>query len=118
MKEKIFKLPRSFLTPVIVLTLASVVCLAIATYYINYWPSDSEYPYLPTAAKLSSLPYLSYMHHIPETQLLKLTMRAKETLIVGIAIMQQLLNDTQSLYPNVLLLIIAHGISCLLFYAI
>src|SRR3989338_11166877 len=101
---------------VIGMTLFIVLCLAKSTYYINYWPSDSHNPYIPTAARLFELRFLSQMHELPVNGQLKLTMHGKETLILGIALMQRILNDTQSLYPNVLLLIFATGISSILIY--
>jgi len=104
----------------IVLTLSLIISLGLAsaTYYINYWPSDSHNPYIPTAARLFDVPYLSYMHKIPIQGMLRVTMHFKETLILGIAIMQRILHDFQTLYPNVLLLILAQGLSTVLVYFI
>lgn len=117
--KKIFSAPSRFcFAAVTAVTLIITGFLAAATYYINFWPTDSENPYLPAAVRLPYLPYISYIHYLPETQMFKLTMHAKEALIAGIAFMQHILKDTQSLYPNVLLLIIAHGISCLLVFAV
>lgn len=103
---------------VIGITLFIVLGLAKSTYYINYWPSDSQNPYIPTAARLFELKFLSDMHDVPVSGQLKITMRGKEALILGIAVMQRLLNDTETLYPNVLLLIFATGISAVLIYFI
>lgn len=109
---------RIYRLGVLGLTLSIALFLAFNTYYINYWPTDSENPYIPTAAKLFTLPFLSYMHLLTGTYMLKLTMHAKEALILGIAVMQRLLNDYESLYPNVLLLIIATAVSSVLVYFI
>jgi len=105
-------------TLVIAIATLIAVTLAFLTYYINFWPSDSYKPYNPTAAQLFELPYLSKMHDLPQEDLNRLNMRAKETLILGIAIMQKILKDNQSLYPNILLLILAVYVSTLLFYHI
>ncbi len=99
-------------------TLGIFFFLATVTYHINAWPTDSENPYIPSAARLFNLPFFSYMHYLPETQMLQITMRFKETLILGIAIMQRILNDDHSLYPNVLLLILSISASSLLVYAV
>jgi len=101
---------------IIILTILISLILGIHTYYINYWPTDSEYPYLPTAAKLFELQYISDIHDLPWRGVLRVNMHGKETLILGIAIMQKLLNDYLTLYPNVLLLIIAVGLSAILIY--
>ena len=108
---------KPFLFVFVFATLIAVL-LSWGTYDINFWPTDSYYPYVPTAAKLFDLPYLSKMHDLPTGELTKINMRGKEVLILGIAIMQRLLKDTQSLFPNVLLLIIAVYISTILFYYI
>ena len=108
---------KPFLFVFVFATLIAVL-LSWGTYDINFWPTDSYYPYVPTAAKLFDLPYLSKMHDLPTGELTKINMRGKEALILGIAIMQRLLKDTQSLFPNVLLLIVAVYISTILFYYI
>jgi len=109
---------KSYLTYVVAITFAITVLLSFKTYYINYWPTDSENPYIPTAAQLFKLPFVSHMHLLPQTRNLQLTMRGKETLIIGIAVMQQLLRDDTTLFPNILLLILAIGISSILLYLI
>src|SRR3989338_8258798 len=103
---------------VVLLTLSISTYLSIATYYINYWPTDSENPYLPTAAKLFNLRHISDIHRLPLVGILKLNMHGKEALIAGIAIMQRILNDTSSLTPNVLLLIIAVAVSSIAVFVI
>src|SRR3989338_6585199 len=109
---------KFYLAFVIIFSLAGVVFLSCATYYINYRPTDSENPYIPVARQFFKLPYPSAMHEIPVAGMLKLTMHAKETLIAGIALFQKLLNDSETLYPNVLLLILATGLSGVLIYSI
>ncbi len=103
---------------VVLLTLLICSALAAATYYINYWPSDSQNPYVPTAAKLFQLHYISDIHNLPLPGILRINMHGKEALILGIAIMQKILRDPVSLYPNVLLLITAVGICAILIYLI
>ena len=109
---------RHFLLFAVVLTFLLCGALAAATYYINYWPSDSQNPYVPTAAKLFQLNHISDIHRLPLPGILRINMHGKEALILGIALMQKLLHDPLSLYPNVLLLIIAVGGSAILIYLI
>ncbi|MCK5581284.1 MAG: hypothetical protein KAJ18_08425 [Candidatus Omnitrophica bacterium] len=109
---------NSSLIAVIIITAFITITLAIATFFINFWPTDSFCPYLPTAAKLFENPFLSQMHDAPETSLNSLNMRGKETLMLGIACLQKILDDNQSLYPNTLLLILATSLSSILFFFI
>jgi len=101
---------------VLAVVLVISVGLAIGTYYINYWPGDSHKPYVPTASQLFELDHFSQMHENHTWGLSRLNMRGKEALILGIAVMQKILQDTKSLYPNILLLIIAHAVSSFLVY--
>ncbi|MCR4336456.1 MAG: hypothetical protein NUV91_01435 [Candidatus Omnitrophica bacterium] len=106
---------RAYLILAIFIILILSIALGVATFWINFWPTDSYFFYLPTARELFKVEYLSQMHDVlPGT----IVMHGKETLVLGIAIMQKMLNDTQSLYPNVLLLIIATAISSLSIYSI
>lgn len=109
---------KYYFPAVIVIATLAAVLLACGTYKINFWPSDSYNPYAPTAARLFELPHLSLMHTLPDQSLNQLNMRGKEALILGIALMQRLLGDTRSLYPNVLLLILAVWVSSLVIYKI
>ncbi|MDP2653664.1 MAG: hypothetical protein Q8Q08_06495 [Candidatus Omnitrophota bacterium] len=95
-----------------------LVWLAWTTREINFWPSDSYKPYVPTAARLFELPALSRMHELPDTPIHRLNMHGKEALVLGIAVMQRILNDTESLYPNVLLLLLSVFGSTLFIYTI
>jgi len=109
---------RHFQIIIWVITLLIAISLAVSTYYINYWPTDSYNPYIPTASRLFEKPYLSQMHTIAVEGILRITMRSKEALIFGIALMQRLLSDYKTLYPNIFLLIISTSMSSLLFYYI
>ncbi len=111
-------LKKHALLGVILCTVCLGLALAGTTYYINFWPTDSEFPYLPTAAKLFTLQHISDIHDLPWRGVLRVNMHGKETLIVGIAIFQKLLNDAQTLYPNILFLIMAVGLSAVLIYCI
>lgn len=108
------------LIPLVVagLILLVAVPLAVSTYYINFWPTDSHAPYIPAASKLFSLPHISSIHDLPFKGILQVNMRGKDALILGIAVMQKILHDPVSLYPNILLLIISFAVSCWLVFAL
>ncbi|MDP2653665.1 MAG: hypothetical protein Q8Q08_06500 [Candidatus Omnitrophota bacterium] len=110
--------PRLTFLFVLATTLAIFLILAYQTFYINYWPSDSFIPYIPAASHLFETRYFSEIHSIPINQALWITMHAKETLILGIAVLQRLLRDIDSLYPNVLLLLMSVAASSLFLYGI
>ena len=91
----------------------------MATVNINYWPTDSYFFYLPAAAKLFELPYISMIHSLPDPDSLgRIAMHGKEALVLGIAVMQKLLHDPVSLYPNILLLVWATCCSSILIFLI
>ena len=98
-----------------IISLSVSVFLAIATYYINFWPTDSWNAYLPAATKLFDQPFVSQVH---DKVGFTLIMRGKESLVLGIAIMQRILGDFETLYPIILLLIVAVNISSILIYII
>ncbi len=108
-----------YLVLVIMLTTFISLGLALSTVYINFWPTDSYFAYIPTAAKLFELPYFSEMHNVPAPGTLgRISMHGKESMILGIAIMQKILKDNETLYPNILLLILAVQVSSILIYLI
>jgi hypothetical protein len=93
---------------VMFLSLTIAGWLAVETRHINFWPTDSYFFYLPAARRLFDLPYISDLHNLSSNNALSsVVMHGKETLILGIAIFQKILGDTESLYPNILLLICA-----------
>jgi len=102
-------------TLILLFSIFIILSLSIATYYINYWPTDSYVPYIPSAQKLFKIEYLSHMHN---NSPFPLVMRGKEALILGIAITQRLLNDTKSLFPNIFFLIFTTQISAIAIYLI
>lgn len=118
MHNPFLRRPALTLWAAVLITLGISLYLSFSTYYINSWPTDSENPYLPTAAKLFDLRHISDIHRLPLPGILKVNMHGKEALIVGIAVMQKLLNDTSSLYPNVLLLIIVVAVCSLAIFVL
>lgn len=109
---------RYYLFLVILITAALGFGLALSTRYINFWPTDSYSHYLPAARNLFDLPHLSDMHFAFPDFASQLKVHGKEVLILGIAIMQRILHDPQSLYPNVLLVIIAVSVASIFMYLV
>ena len=110
---------KKYYLPFVLLFCLSAACfLSLRTFYINPWPTDSENPYIPTAAKLFQLHYMSDMHRVPVAGMLRLTMHGKEALVLGIAVMQKLFSDDKTLFPNIFLLILAVNISSILIFLI
>ena len=102
-----------------VFIIASIVAIYLSKilFYINCWPTDSCSLYIPAARRLFEPPFfLSQVHNLFETDLTALAMFGKEYLILGIAVFQNILGDWQSLYPNILFLIIVNYIASLMVY--
>jgi len=90
-----------------------------STFYINFWPTDSHMFYLPAARSLFHLQYFSQIHLLLSPQhLLTIVMHGKEALVLAIAIMQKLLQDNVTLFPNIMVLILAVQVSALCIYLI
>jgi hypothetical protein len=94
---------KSYLVVAISLLIAGA--LILSTKGIRFWPTDSELAYIPAATQVFSTPFISDLHR--STLLRYNIMHGKETLVVGIAVAQRILNDYESLFPNILVLILA-----------
>ncbi|MFA5261713.1 MAG: hypothetical protein WC450_10840 [Candidatus Omnitrophota bacterium] len=108
---RVFPLSGAYTVVVVAFIVLMTAWLARTTYYINAWPSDSAASYIPAAEKLFDMSFFSQMHELHLHGLSKLNMRGKEALIVAIAVLQRILGDPKSIYPNVLLLILSSGLS-------
>ncbi len=113
-----FSISGAYTAFLIIFIVLMTAWLGRTTCYINAWPSDSAASYIPTAAKLFEMRFFSQMHDLHLHGLSRLNMRGKEALIVDIAILQRILGDTESLYPNILLLILSCGLSSGLLFLI
>jgi hypothetical protein len=113
-----FSISGAYTAFLIIFIVLMTAWLGRTTCYINAWPSDSAASYIPTAAKLFEMRFFSQMHDLHLHGLSRLNMRGKEALIVDIAILQRILGDTKSLYPNILLLILSCGLSSGLLFLI
>ena len=109
------KIRDPYFAAVFIFTFLITLGLALKTTYINFWPTDSWNAYRPAAAQLFDKPFVSHIH---EAVGFKLIIRCKETLILGMALFQKILHDTQTEYPAVLVLIVAMWGSSLLMYIV
>lgn len=76
--------------------------LVIATWHINFWPTDAEVYYFDPAVKLPSLKYISQIHAEMDQEKVR-WLHGKEVLILGISWMQHLMNDFETLRPFMML---------------
>lgn len=110
LKEKIFIV-------VFLITLLIGSSLAISSWHMNFWPSDAEVYYMPAAKDLFSHQYLSQIHTALDEERIK-WLHGKEMHVLAIAVLQQLMQDTQSLKPLIVLGIISIFFSTLFIYLI
>lgn len=89
--------------------------LIVLTWGINFWPTDAEVYYLPTAVNLPHFPYISQMHEMYDTEKIK-WLHGKEMFVVHTAIFQYLLNDYKSLRPLIMVCILSFGFSGILIF--
>ncbi len=107
-------LAKYYFRVVVILSFIIAAWFAVTLYYINPWPTDSWTLYIPAAKDLQNMHYISEMHILNKI----CSLYNKETLIAGIAVFQHLLHDFDSLYPNMLLLIVSVFVSSVLIYLI
>ena len=102
----------------LVFFLSSVIAvsLAVSTYHIDFFPTDSCFFYLPAARKFLQNFIVADMYYVRDGYLLFI--HGKEALVMGIALLQKLLGDSTSLFPNILLLIISIFISTNILFSV
>ena len=110
---------RYYLAAALFVSVVLASAMAWATRFINFWPTDSSIFYLPVARDLFNFPYFSWMHNYLKYKLGYVhVLHGKEALVLLIAIMQRLLGDSETIFPNILVLILAVQISGLAVYFI
>src|ERR1041385_2173289 len=114
--DTILSMKKFYWPLVLVISLSIAALLIAATHRINFWPTDSELAYIPAATQVFSTPFISDLHHATLFQYN--IMHGKETLVVAIALAQRITNDYESLFPNILVLILAATGSGLLIFLI
>jgi len=102
---------------VVVFSIFISICLGIAVWNINPWPTDAEAYYMPAALQVPHLRFLSELH--PAFDLEKVRwLHGKEFYIAGIAVFQYLLNDFESLRPLMVLGLFSVAVSSILIFFI
>ncbi len=91
--------------------------LGILTWDMNYWPTDTEGFYMPAAAELSNLQYISQIHQSVDTQRRR-WLHGKEATIFLASMAQRFLHDTTTLRPFLLVCIVSVSLSGFLIYYI
>jgi len=102
---------------VILFSLFLSVVLTVSVWDINFWPTDAEDYYLPAAAKLPQLKYISQMHESFDQSHVK-WLHGKEMFIVSASWLQRLMNDTTTLRPLILVCILSVFFSSILIFYI
>ncbi len=113
-RQAFFKNPLLWIT---VLTVIVASALTVATWDINYWPTDTEDSYLGLAEKLSTLKYISQMHEVVDQEKVR-WLHGKEMFIVAIAFFQRMFDDYKTLRPPVVMCIAAIGLSSIFVFLI
>jgi len=96
-------------------SLGIMAALMIATWDINFLPTDAAWFYLPAA---NVLPDLLYISHIHEVMRVSQWFHGKEFAIVNFSIAQVILNDHTTLRPLIAVCIVSLGLSSLLVFYI
>lgn len=107
-----------YLTAIIIILLISFIWFFKATAGIKPWPTDSYFFYRPAAKRVLSLNYISDIHKYIQGSYFRVLLHGKEALIWAYAIMQRILNDTETIFPNIVVLLIANHVSALLIFLI
>ncbi len=92
---------KTFLV-IFIISLAIAAALTAACWHMNFWPSDAEVYYMPAAKDLFHHPYLSSMHQALDEERIK-WLHGKEMHVLAIAVLQRLMQDTETLRPLLLL---------------
>jgi len=97
------KIPSNRIPLIVVLSsLGIAVLMVIATWNINFWPSDAKVYYFDAAVHLPQYKYLSQMHQTMDAEKVY-WLHGKEIYIVWASLFQRLLNDFQTLRPFMVL---------------
>ncbi len=102
---------------VILFSILIAVCLGVAVWNINPWPTDAETYYLPAALRIPHIQYLSEIHVTEGIEKVR-WLHGKEFYVVGFSFFQFILNDFESLRPLMLLGLISIAVSSILIFYI
>lgn len=110
-------LKKRFSLVIVFCSLFIAVGLTLATWNINFWPTDTEVYYLDAARQLPQLKFVSQMHASLDEERVR-WLHGKEGFVVAAAIAQQIMGDTQTLRPFILVDVIAVFLSSILVFLI
>lgn len=100
---------------VVLISILIGICLTLATWRINFWPTDAEDFYISTAARLPQLKYLSQMHRFVD-DVRKRWLHGKEMFFVLSSVFQDIFEDYTGLRPLIFVCILATCFSAILVY--
>ncbi len=89
--------------------------LTKACWQMNFWPTDAEVYYMPAAKDLFSHQYLSQMHQGLDEERIK-WLHGKELHVLAIALLQHMMQDTQTLRPLIVLGVLSIFLSSIFIY--
>ncbi|HOW34805.1 MAG TPA: hypothetical protein PL155_00105 [Candidatus Omnitrophota bacterium] len=100
---------------VVLLSIVVGIWLTVATWRINFWPTDAEDYYISTSARLSQLKYPSQMHGFVD-DVRKRWLHGKEMFLIFSSIIQDIFKDYAGLRPLIFVCILATCLSAVLVY--
>ena len=109
--------PKHLTYAVIVFSCLLGFSLALATWHINFWPSDTETYFIEPALKLHSLNHISQIHESFDEERVR-WLHGKEMFILSASFMQSVMNDFESLRPFILVCILSVCFSGILIFLI
>lgn len=110
-------LPSKKTILVLISSILITAALTIATWEINFWPSDERAYYYEAAIWVPQMQYISQISKAFDTEMVK-WLHGKEMFILSCSIMQGLLNDYDSIRPFILVCILSLGGSLFLIYLV
>ena len=111
------KMPSKKTILVLISSILITAALTIATWEINFWPSDERVYYYEAAIWVPQLQYISQINQAFDTNMVK-WLHGKEMFILSCSIIQGLLNDYDSIRPFILVCILSLGGSLFLIYLV
>ena len=106
---------KSYFFLVIVVGGILIASLTIATWHINFWPTDAEDFYIDAAKNFPALKFISQMHESMDQAKIK-WLHGKEIFIVCSSFFQRIFHDEKTLRPLIFVCILSIGFSSILIF--
>ncbi len=100
-----------------VISFLIVILIGMASWDINFWPTDTKVYLFDVAVRLPSFRYVSEMHSLLDQDKVR-WLHGKEMFILFASWMQRLIHDTRTLRPFLLLDLISTALSAVLVFLI